>query len=69
MAMSVIDLNSGIQGVLEYMSDKWEGYGYSVLTMICEVLCGGNDLTHDFILSISMNGLFGGNQNEILFKS
>ena len=45
MAMSVIDLNSGIQGVLEYMTDNWEGYGYSVLTMICEVLCGGNEIT------------------------
>ena len=33
MAMSVIDLNSGIQGVLEYMTDDWEGYGYSVAVM------------------------------------
>ena len=45
MAMSVIDLNSGIQGVLDYMTDDREEHAYSVLTTICEVLCGGNEIT------------------------
>ena len=81
MAMSVIDLTSGIQGVLEYMSDKWEGYGYSVLTMICEVLCGGNEITlndkdvDDFIkcsdkgilTPVDIAFLYNDDSNEFLF--
>jgi hypothetical protein len=81
MAMSVIDLNSGIQGVLEYMTDNREEYAYSVLTTICEVLCGGKEITlndkdvDDFIkcsdkgilTPVDIAFLYNDESNEFLF--